>query len=264
MNVLNTTLVVSRFNENVNFLKNVKFKLIIYEKEKPNYKYNIEKNKGNEASVYLKYIIDHYDNLDEYTIFIHCHEFSWHHKGSIVDLIYQQINTHHTFTNLNNFFLKTVENTDVSISEFGKFVRAFIRPAVGPYVLYHNFHQGVLGSAQFIVNKKNILHHSKLFYQRIYYWLMVTPIHNFWNGRFLEWTWDLFWNKCLQNIPIRKYLNEYIVNVQIGENLIEYKKNEIIQSLYQKHYYYVEDELKIITNQNEYICKKQYIYDKYI
>ena len=39
-------------------------------------------NKGNEASVYLKYIIDFYDNLPEFTFFIHDEEYSWHHSGS--------------------------------------------------------------------------------------------------------------------------------------------------------------------------------------
>jgi hypothetical protein len=96
---------------------------------------------------------------------------------------------------------------------------------------------------------------------------MHTPISNYWNGRFLEWTWDLFWNKCLNNIPIRKYLQENIVTIQIensDENMVENKKNEIIQSLHEKQYYYVDNEIKIITNQNEYVCKQQYIYNKYI
>jgi hypothetical protein len=266
MNCLNTTIVVSRFNENIFFLKKIPIKIIIYEKEKPDYKYNIEKNKGNEASVYLKYVIDHYDSLNEYTIFIHCHEFSWHHKGSIVDIIRNQLYKHHTFTNLNNVFLKNVENTDISSTPFGMFCRKFIRPAVGPYVITPNFHDNVLGCAQFIVHKNNILNHSKIFYQRMYHWLMVTHITNYWNGRFLEWTWDLFWNKCLQHIPIRKYLNEEIVTIQFGNSyeIMENKKNEIIQSLQEKQYYYVDNELKVITNLNEYTCKQQYIYNKYI
>ena len=42
-------------------------------------------NKGNEASVYLKYIIDNYDNLPDFTFFIHDEEYAWHHTGSIID-----------------------------------------------------------------------------------------------------------------------------------------------------------------------------------
>lgn len=246
MNHNNTIIVVSRFNENAKFSRKTNFKVIIYDKENPLNKYNIEKNKGNEASVYLKYIIDHYDNLCEYTIFIHCHEFSYHHNGSIINIINDNKNIHHTFTNLNNYILGDMENLDNSVSDIGIYFRTFIRPSVGPYILYPNFTKGVLGCAQFIVHKNNILNHSKLFYQKLFDWLMETSISNYWSGRFLEWTWDLFWNKCLQNIPIRKYLDENILDVHIGsveENLA--KKNEILQSLCENDYYYVSDEIKL-------------------
>jgi hypothetical protein len=203
--------------------------------------------------------------LSEYTIFLHCHEFSWHHEGSILDIINNNKNIHHTFTNLNNYILGDMENLDISESDIGIYFRTYIRPSVGNYILYPNFTKGVLGCAQFIVNKKNILNHSKLFYQKIYDWLMETPISNYWNGRFLEWTWDLFWNKCLQNISIKKYLDENILDVHIGsieENLV--KKNEIIQFLHNNNYYYVNNEIKLITNHNIYTCKNQYIYNKFL
>jgi hypothetical protein len=268
MNTLNTKIVISRFNEDKSFIEKLDFITILYEKEQPGYKYNIEKNKGNEASVYLKYIIDNYDNLDEYTIFIHCHEFSWHHIGSIIDIINRNKNIHHTLTNLNNQMLGNMGDLDKDDTDIGTYFRSYIRPAVGPYVLYPNFTSGVLACAQFIVHKNNILHHSKLFYQKIFDWLMDTHLSNFWNGRYLEWTWDLFWNKCLKNIPIRKYQNEHIIDIQIensNETLITDKKNEIIKSLSENEYYYVNDnEITIITNCNSYKCKNQYIYNKYI
>ena len=44
-------------------------------------------NKGYEATSYLRYIIEHYESLDENTIFVHGDDKSWHHNGSIVDMI---------------------------------------------------------------------------------------------------------------------------------------------------------------------------------
>lgn len=38
------------------------------------------KNKGNEAMVYLSYIIDYYDDLAETNIFIHAHRWAWHNN----------------------------------------------------------------------------------------------------------------------------------------------------------------------------------------
>jgi hypothetical protein len=83
-------IVVSRYKKNVDFIykinsnnKNINF--LIYDKENNSNPYNIPINKGNEASAYLKYIIDHYDKLSDFTFFIHDEEYSWHHLGSIID-----------------------------------------------------------------------------------------------------------------------------------------------------------------------------------
>ncbi|KAF2183666.1 hypothetical protein K469DRAFT_689803 [Zopfia rhizophila CBS 207.26] len=44
-------------------------------------------NKGNEAMMYLSYIINNYDSLPDYSIFIHGHRTSWHQEGDMVDMI---------------------------------------------------------------------------------------------------------------------------------------------------------------------------------
>lgn len=247
MNRHNTKIIVSKFNENDEFTKKLDFDFLIYEKENPNSNYNITKNKGNEATAYLKYIIDHYELLTEYTIFIHCHEISWHHTGSIVDIIHSQTNKDHTFTNLNNYHLGDMEeDLDESASDLGIFFRTYIRPAVGSYKMYPNFTKSVLGCAQFIVHKNRILHHSKQFYQNIFDFLLNTEIDNFWSGRFLEWSWELIWNKCIQNIPIRIYLNDKIDIVDLN-----------------KGYCYIDNSIIKINNIN-YNVKDQYIYIKYL
>ena len=63
---------------------------------------NIPVNKGNEASVYLKYIIDYYDELSNFTFFIHDEEFSWHHSGSIINKYKEAINSKNTYYNIND------------------------------------------------------------------------------------------------------------------------------------------------------------------
>jgi hypothetical protein len=272
LNYKNSTLVVCRYNENTDFLVGLtKFRTLLYEKENEKNKYNIVKNKGHEATVYLKYIIDHYDKLSEYTIFIHCHEHSWHHSGSIVDIINNNLNKPHTLTNLNNFYLGNMNNLDNTTCDFGIFFRKFILPATGKNLLYPNFTHGVLGCAQFIVHKSRILLHSKLFYENIFNWLLETEIDNYWTSRFLEWTWDLFWNKCTKNIPIKKYLNEYISDIEFTNKLLTNEKENIITFLNDNNYFYVDDNEIIITisnkndnNCNKIVVKNQYIYNKYV
>ena len=56
-----TNIVVSRYNKDVDFVyrinNNKDVNVMIYDKENPNNPLNVPVNKGNEASVYLKYII---------------------------------------------------------------------------------------------------------------------------------------------------------------------------------------------------------------
>jgi hypothetical protein len=56
-----TNIVVSRFNKNVDFVYKINnnINVMIYDKENPSNLFNIPINKGQEASVYLKYIIDY-------------------------------------------------------------------------------------------------------------------------------------------------------------------------------------------------------------
>ncbi|MCJ1333437.1 hypothetical protein MMC10_010136 [Thelotrema lepadinum] len=47
----------------------------------------IPKNKGHEAMVYLSFIIDRYDSLPNYTIFVQGHEKAWHQEDDLMPLI---------------------------------------------------------------------------------------------------------------------------------------------------------------------------------
>ena len=55
-----TNIVVSRYKKNVDFVyrinNNQNINVLIYDKENPDNPLNVPVNKGNEASVYLKYI----------------------------------------------------------------------------------------------------------------------------------------------------------------------------------------------------------------
>ncbi|KAL2217354.1 hypothetical protein M432DRAFT_433182 [Thermoascus aurantiacus ATCC 26904] len=45
-----------------------------------NYNYSVPQNKGHEVMVYLTYIIDHYDSLQDVSIFMHSHLHTWHNN----------------------------------------------------------------------------------------------------------------------------------------------------------------------------------------
>jgi hypothetical protein len=53
---------------------------IVYIADNPNATYHVPVNKGNEAMVYLTFLIDRYDNLPDVMIFMHAGRTSWHNN----------------------------------------------------------------------------------------------------------------------------------------------------------------------------------------
>lgn len=200
----NTNIVVARYNKNVDFIYKIKdnVNIMIYDKCNPTNPYNVPFNKGDEASVYLKYIIDNYDNLPEYTFFMHDDEYAWHHSGSIVDKYYEAKNSGLKYYNVNDRALMSKNNinerhTKILLEQYKIFVEKYIPLESIPdrdNITYR-------GGAQFLVHKDIILLLPKQFYTDIYRWIETTeiprenvstaimPRH----GYFLEWTWHIYW-----------------------------------------------------------------------
>jgi hypothetical protein len=77
------TLVVPRTkSENVSWLdEEVRgYELAVYVVDDEEAPLHPPVNKGNEAMVYLSYIIDHYDPLSDISVFIHSHRWAWHNN----------------------------------------------------------------------------------------------------------------------------------------------------------------------------------------
>ena len=190
--------VVSRYKKNTDWvykLKNIN-KFFIYDKENPENEYNIPVNKGNEASVYLKYIIDNYDNLSDFTFFIHDEEYAWHHSGSIIDLLDEAISSNKLYYNINalmrnsmNMIINDCKRLNV-LEDFLKWYNEHVEM----YVSFNSLDLNKITrkSAQFLVHKSLIKSLPLEFYKKLYEWIITTHLENAISGRFLEWTWDIF------------------------------------------------------------------------
>ena len=73
---------------------------------------------------------------------------------------------------------------------YSKYVEKYIPIKSLPNKDWTNGHRG---SAQFIVHKSLILKLPLKFYEDLYNWLITTNLPSSKSGRFLEWTWHLFW-----------------------------------------------------------------------
>jgi hypothetical protein len=168
-------------------------KIIIYDKECPENPHNIPVNQGNEAAVYLKYIIDYYEALPDYVFFIHDEEYSWHHTGSLYDRFKEAIVLKKRFYNINHFTMQSL-HTNIYVLEILRWYHQYIEPYIPLDSLPDpDFTIGHKGAAQFMVHKEAILHLPKSFYSGLYDWVMNSGESSFVTGRFLEWTWHIFW-----------------------------------------------------------------------
>ena len=195
-------IVVSKYNRNVDWAN--KFReingieirnILIYEKEKPENKYNIPVNKGNEASVYLKYIIDNYENLPEFTFFVHDEEYSWHHGGSLLNKLREAIMSNKLYYNVNDKCILGNIITNEWYNEILEWYNTYIEKYIPMNSLPNkDWTNGHRGSAQFLVHKSIILKLPKDFYLDLYIWIITTNLSSSKSGRFMEWTWHLFWD----------------------------------------------------------------------
>jgi hypothetical protein len=188
--------VVSRYKKNTDWvykLKNIE-KYYIYDKENPDSELNIHVNKGNEASVYLKYIIDNYENLADFTFFIHDEEYAWHHPGSIINLFDEAVMSNKLYYNINHRCILGSIVTNPWYNDILIWYNTYIEK----YIPINNlpqkdWTQGYRGSSQFLVHKSLITNLPLEFYANLYNWIITTDMTNNKSGRFLEWTWHIFW-----------------------------------------------------------------------
>jgi hypothetical protein len=201
--------VIVRYTNDIDYMiykfKRLGYNVIVYEKhpDMSDSHYFIPKNKGNEGSGYLKYIIDHYHNLPEHVVFLHDHETSWHHEGDIYDRVTEHLGHNINYYNLNNFIW---QNDSIEwFSEINDWYRKYFYPEMGSMKKYGNFMTGYKGCAQFIVHKSLILKRSLKFYQDLYDWILTTPINDYCSSRFLEYTWHLMWEQVPKYNGIKQF-----------------------------------------------------------
>ena len=154
--------------------------------------------------------------------------------------------------------------------EVGYFYQNLIKPAVGDHTIYDNFTNHQPGCAQFIIHKDRILNHSLNFYKDIYDWILNVDITFYNHGFYLEWTWELFWNRFLQNTPIRIYENEKILFVfQLDDKMrfINDITNDVINELKLNNHFKVTNSIKIIilqkNNKIKELISNKYIFNKF-
>lgn len=148
--------------------------------------YRVVRNRGNDASMYLSFIIDHYDALPDQTVFCHHHENDWTQEHSLPDII----------NNLNwvvapYFSLGARCNYWTAIPYDSKpyHIAAMKRnwhildPLPYPDELTY------IAGTQFCVSADLIRKWPVTFYERCLEWVYTVQEAEWFIGRFFEYTW---------------------------------------------------------------------------
>jgi hypothetical protein len=189
-------ILLSHYNENLFWLKNIKYPFIISSKTEKNKTRYLSINKGNEAYTYLDYIVKYYDVLPEYTLFCHGHYIDWHQR-SCIDTIINTIELDKKYVNINDIGID-----DRYCNCDNKYYKKLV-------LLWDELFLDTLGPiaekyydkccAQFIVHKDRIRLRPKKFYERLIEYIINKDQGEI--GYILEY----IWHNIFGENPIMKY-----------------------------------------------------------
>ncbi len=176
----NITIVIAHYSENLDWIQNLQYPYIVISKGGLRKEYF--PNKGCEASSYLEYIINNYNNLSTYTLFLHGHRNSWHHKSNIDEKVNNLI-FNKPYYNINEL---KIDKIMIGNEEYRK-------------MLEHDFHikydrknkHLYRPAAQFYVHKDLILRNSKETYEKYYNFLRNTKESSYSTSRYFEYSWHI-------------------------------------------------------------------------
>ncbi|KAJ5303812.1 Lipase class 3 [Penicillium atrosanguineum] len=173
-------------------------------------------NKGNEAMVYLTYLIDRYDSLPDVTVFLHGARYQWHNDNPLYDSVV-------SIQNLNLDFVREAGYVNLRCSwmigcpaelEPARYLRE--RPDDPNHPTATEFPDQfkilfpdmpvpeLVGGgccSQFALSREQVLQRPKSDYERFRRWLMDTKLDSGTSGRVLEYSWHMIFGKPPQHCP---------------------------------------------------------------
>lgn len=180
---LTVDIIAASKHENVQWLHDMmkilpnEYNLKIYRPNEIGYQYTTNYEKGFEACMYLRYIIDNYNELPDYIIFIHAHKSSWHIKD--MSKIIPRINYNNlTYKNLN------YDNFEKVYLQKNYIDNIYLQLLKKKFEYIDTYCCG-----QFIVNRDIVLRNDINTYKYFNTWLENTNYENFYTGRAFEYIW---------------------------------------------------------------------------
>lgn len=154
---LTTCLVLCHWREDLSWLQHQPYPAIVYEKKNDGTRHATPRNTANEASAYLKFIVDYYDRLPEFAVFLHSHRYAYHQED-LLSILNDLVPTH--YCNLNSVIWGNREDPDRTLlyHHHRSWVEDFLGPL--PPLLLDRC------CAQFVVHRDRIRSRPLAFYEK--------------------------------------------------------------------------------------------------
>jgi hypothetical protein len=194
-------IVISHFNEDLDWLDifiGERIPHIVYTRSTDRLAlHGLSTNKGREAVVYLRYIVDHYANLPSLIAFIHAHRTSWHQKDPpdiVIALRALQWNkyAYMPLTSAMTQAMFTANATDEQTRVNSQLWRDVLQGELGQPPIQATRSPCC---ATFVVRRNAILAHSKAFYLNIHNYILASTHSDQLTGRTLEYTWHMIFGQ---------------------------------------------------------------------
>ncbi|OAL33959.1 hypothetical protein AYO20_06794 [Fonsecaea nubica] len=177
-------------------------------------------NKGREAMAYLTFIIDHYDVLPSYMVFVHPHLQGWPAAWHTDSKNHNQINSirslrlayleEHGYANMRCIpDPGCPAEIQVDRQDERRTAEHAMREA-WPYMFGGNYSDipKVIAQpccSQFAISKKQALKRSQADYEHYRQWLLDTPLDDDTSGRVFEYLWHvIFGQEAVHCIPLKQ------------------------------------------------------------
>ncbi|KAI9845306.1 MAG: hypothetical protein M1837_004928 [Sclerophora amabilis] len=164
----------------------------------------VPRNKGHEAMVYLTYLIDRYDTLPEYIVFLHGERYQWHNDDpkydtvSIVQRLRLDALRKRGYLNLRCTWnqgcpgeldlLSTPKDSDTRAETAAQYARSFKTLFPGRDLPDQ---VAVSCCSQFAVTRGKVHERPRTDYENYRTWLLDTPLEDKLSGRIMEYSWHL-------------------------------------------------------------------------
>jgi hypothetical protein len=200
--VTDLVIVTAHWKEDLKWLDNKGFEVIVCNKiessesdinESKNYTCPRIKNRGNEASAFLNFIIHNYDTLPEYVAFIHGHESAWHQKTNILDELKNRRYIGKNYYGLNKScsddWKKGNPLFQFIVDNWNEYFSVPLQRNNPPTELFHEC------CAQFVTSREQIRKISKEWYQKWFDLCMKYERGTFDIGMVFEYMWHVIFGE---------------------------------------------------------------------